>query len=95
VPSDVQVRSTELGDDGVLDLDLTNLGKVESALQRLAVAQIVFTLTQLVDPGIDAVRFSVDGTEVAVPIENGVAPAGTPVTRDDEPSFVGRPTTTR
>ncbi len=95
LPSDGRVRSTELGDDGILELDLTNLGNVESALQRLAVAQIVFTLTELQGPGIEGVRFSVDGTEVAVPIENGVAAAGTPVTRDDEPSFVGGPTTTR
>jgi spore germination protein GerM len=94
LPSDVQVRSAVLGDDGVLDLDLTNLGNVESALQRLAVAQLIFTLTGLDDPVVRAVRFSVDGQEVAVPIEAGVAAPGTPVTRADEPSLMPRPTTT-
>jgi hypothetical protein len=94
LPSDVQVRSAVLGDDGVLDLDLTNLGNVESALQRLAVAQLIFTLTGPDDPTVRAVRFSVDGQEVAVPVENGVAAPGTPVTRADEPSLVPRPTAT-
>jgi spore germination protein GerM len=96
VPRDVQVRAAEVGDDGVLELDLANLGNAESALQRLAVAQLVFTLTELTDPSIDAIRFSVDGAEVTVPIENGVAPAGTAVDRGDEPSFIrGTRTTTR
>lgn len=94
LPSDVQVRSAVLGDDGVLDLDLTNLGNVESALQRLAVAQLIFTLTELSDPRVRAVRFSVDGAEVAVPIENGVAAPGTAVTRADDPSLLPRTTTT-
>jgi len=88
IPSDVRVRSAVLGADGVLDLDLTNLGNVESSLQRLAVAQLVFTLTDLSVPQVGAVRFSIDGKEVAVPLEGGVAPAGTPVGRDDEPSLL-------
>jgi len=87
LPSDVQVRSAVVGDDGVLDLDLTNLGNVESALQRLAVAQLVFTLTELTEPDVRAIRFSVDGEEVAVPLEGQVAAAGTPVSRADEGSI--------
>jgi hypothetical protein len=94
LPSDVRVRSAVLDEDGVLALDLTNLGNVESALQRLAVAQLIFTLTALDDPAVRAVRFSVDGQEVAVPIEGGVAPPGAAVTRADEPSLIPRPTTT-
>ena len=85
---DIQVLSTVLGDDGVLDLDLTDLGMAESAMQRLAVAQLVFTLTELAVPRIDAVRFSVDGREVAVPVEGKVITAGTPVRPDDNPSLV-------
>jgi len=88
VPSDVQVRSAVLGADGVLDLDLTNLGNVESGLQRLAVAQIVFTLTELDDPRVRGIRFSVDGKEVAVPTERGVVEPGRPVTRTDEAGLV-------
>jgi spore germination protein GerM len=84
VPPDTQVRRAELGPDGVLDLDLTDLDTVEGTLQRLAVAQLVFTLTQLVEPRVDAVRFSVDGQPVAVPVERGTVPAGEPVTRADD-----------
>jgi spore germination protein GerM len=84
VPSDVQVRSAVVVEDGVLELDLTNLGNVESSLQRLAVAQIIFTLTALDDPAIRGIRFSVDGQEVAVPIADGVAEPGTAVGRRDE-----------
>jgi spore germination protein GerM len=91
LPSDVLVRSAVLGDDGVLDLDLTNLGNVESSLQRLAVAQLVFTLTDLTVPQVSAVRFSIDGEEVAVPLEGGVAPAGAPVSRNDEPPLLSLP----
>jgi spore germination protein GerM len=94
LPSDVQVRSAVVGDDGVLDIDLTNLGNVESSLQRLAVAQLVFTLTDLTVPQVSAVRFSIDGQEVAVPLEGGVAPAGTPVSRNDEPPLLSRPSPT-
>jgi spore germination protein GerM len=95
LPSDVQVRSAVVGDDGVLNLDLTNLGNVESSLQRLAVAQLVFTLTDLTVPQVSAVRFSIDGEEVAVPLEGGVAAAGTPVGRAEEPPLLSGPTTTR
>jgi hypothetical protein len=97
VPSDVQVHSAVVRDDGVLELDLTNLGNSQSQLQRLAVAQLIFTLTGPERLGIDAIRFSVDGAEVAVPIEGKVAPPGTAVGRADEPSFLPAesPTTTR
>ena len=94
LPSDVQVRSASVGDDGVLDLDLTNLGNVESALQRLAVAQLVFALTELTSPEVRAIRFSVDGKEVAVPLEGRVAPAGMPVSRADEVSLATATTAT-
>jgi spore germination protein GerM len=90
VPSDVQVRSAVVDEDGVLELDLTNLGNVESSLQRLAVAQIIFTLTDLDDPAIRAIRFSVDGEEVAVPIEDGVAEPGAAVGRNDEGNLRAR-----
>lgn len=89
---DIQVRSAVVGDDGVLDLDLTDLETTEIAMQRLAIAQLVFTLTDLAVPQIDAVRFSVDGREVAVPVEGKVIPAGTPVRPGDEPSLVAERT---
>jgi len=88
VPPGTQVLRVALSDDGVLDLDLTELDAVEGSLQRLAVAQILFTLTELVDPRIQAVRFSVDGTPVAVPVEMGTIAAGQPVRRSDDPDLL-------
>ena len=50
--------------------------------QRLAIAQIVATLTSR--PGVGQVNFLVDGEPIAVPRGRGdVVPAGTPVTFDD------------
>lgn len=86
LPPDAEVLSAEIDDDGVLLLDLSELGSVESALQRLAVAQLVFTLTEA-SPRIQAVRFTVDGEPVAVPVEDGVAAPGTPVRPSDDPSL--------
>lgn len=86
VPPGLSVERAELGADGILDLEVDELGSVEGSGQRLAVAQIVFTLTEL--DGINAVRFFEDGQPVAVPIENGTAPAGTPVRRIDDPSLL-------
>lgn len=85
LPADTQIISATLGADGVLDLDLSGLGNVESALQRLAVAQIVFTLTGLTTAQVHSVRFSIDGQPAAVPIEEGTSGAGQPVSRDDYP----------
>ncbi|HEY6532672.1 MAG TPA: GerMN domain-containing protein [Acidimicrobiales bacterium] len=84
----IQVLAATIGDDDVLDLDLSDLGGTESSMQRLAVAQLVFTLAELTVPRIDAVRFSVDGEEVAVPVEGAVIPAGTPVRPSDDPSLM-------
>lgn len=86
--SSIEVRSATLGDDDILDLDLSDLGGSEIAMQRLAIAQLVFTLTELDVPRIDGVRFSVDGDAVAVPVAAGVVPAGTPVRARDYPSLV-------
>lgn len=84
----IEVRSAVVNEDGVLDLDLSDLGEAEGAMQRLAVAQLVFTLADLAVPRIDGVRFSVDGDEVAVPMGTKVIPAGTPVRPGDDPSLV-------
>lgn len=84
LPAGMVVLRADLGDDGVLDLDVTELDTVEGSLQRLAVAQLVFSLTGLSDPRVDAVRFAVDGELVAVPVERGSVPAGVPVSRADD-----------
>lgn len=86
VPPGLEVVRADLGPDGVLELDVRELDSVEGSGQRLAVAQIVFTLTELA--GIEAVRFFGDGQPVAVPIESGTAPAGTAVRRIDDPALL-------
>lgn len=56
--------------------------------QRLALAQIVYTLTVL--PGNGRVRFEVDGRRLAVPRANG-QPTNAPVSRDDYATLVDQP----
>lgn len=87
LPASARVLSVRVGDDRVLDLDMSGLATVESALQRLAVAQIVFTVTGLTTENIIGVRFSLDGTRVAVPVEEGTKDAGEIVTRNDYPKL--------
>lgn len=69
---------------GVAEVDAGGsfLRSIVPADQRLAIAQIVATLTSR--PGIGQVVFTVDGVPIAVPRGRGdVVPAGTPVTFDD------------
>lgn len=69
---------------GVAEVDAGGsfLRAIAPSDQRLAIAQIVATLTSR--PGIGQVVFAVDGVAVAVPRGRGdVVPAGTPVTFDD------------
>lgn len=58
------------------------LADLEPLDQRLAIAQVVLTLTRR--PGIGQVIFVVDGAQIQVPRGGGdLAPAGAPVTYDD------------
>ncbi|MEJ5253798.1 MAG: GerMN domain-containing protein [Acidimicrobiales bacterium] len=85
VPTDTRVLDAKV-EAGVLDLDLSSsLANIESALQRLALAQIVFTATDITSLSISSVRFRIDGQPVAVPVEVGTVPAGQPVSRNDYP----------
>ncbi len=84
IPPTVRVLDVRRPDQGkVLEVNLTDLGKVEGPKQRIAVAQIVFTATAL--DGITAVRFLVDGQATAIPIDQGSADAGDAISRDDFP----------
>lgn len=87
LPAGARVLSASVTGDNVLDLNMSGLASVESALQRLAIAQIVFTVTGLTSENIYGVRFSLDGTHVAVPVEEGTKDAGDIVTRNDYPKL--------
>lgn len=86
LPSDVQVLSAEVQPDGVLDLDLSDLG-VENARLRLALAQIVFTATDLKLNGITGVRVSIGGVPAQVPTQSGSVEPGTVLTKADYPDL--------
>ncbi len=88
IPSTVKVLDATV-DGKVLDLNLSDLGSVELTRQRQAAAQIVFTATAL--PGIDSVRFSIDGQPSAVPLDDQMSVAGDPVTRTDYPKLMPTP----
>jgi spore germination protein GerM len=71
----------------VLSLDLSgNLAEIESNLQRLAIAQIIFTVTGVNE--VKSVVLSIDGQPAAVPAEAGAVPAGEPVSRENYPTFL-------
>jgi len=73
IPSAVRILDLKLDGD-VLDLDMSHLDNVESTQQRLAFAQMVYTATDL--PGIDAVRFSINGRAAQVPLDNATSKLG-------------------
>jgi spore germination protein GerM len=80
IPSTVHIRSIKL-EDGILDLDVTNLDSVQSDQQRIAFAQIVFTATY--SPDVLKVRFAIDGQPTQVPLSTGTSKSGEAVDRDD------------
>jgi spore germination protein GerM len=86
LPSDVRVIDAIVQPDGVLNLNLSSLG-IESSRLRLAMAQIVFTATDLKSSGITSVRVSIDGEPAAVPTQSGNAESGAPVSKLDYASL--------
>lgn len=83
VPLGTRVLGVTQHDD-VLDINLSNaLGTVENKRQRLAVGQIVFTATAIV--GINFVRFFIEGTPSAVPVDDHTSEVGALISREDFP----------
>lgn len=75
-------RVTFAGGVATVDLDRTDFDAVDPADQRLAIGQIVLTLTSR--PGVGQVAFSVEGTSLAIPRPGGPADApGSPVAGED------------
>ena len=79
IPSTVSLRSVDQ-DGGRVTLDVTGLQDVESIKQRIAVAQIVFTLTAI--DGVDEVVILSEGQPRSLTTELGGSQAGEPLTRE-------------
>lgn len=91
VPSALVVLSVRLvveRDGNVLDLNLDRQGisTVEATQQRRAIAQLVFTATDV--PGVSAVRFLADGEPISVPVENRTTEPGETLTPRDFPTLL-------
>ena len=80
VPAGTSLLSASAdGDLVVLDLS-GEFGEVRGRDQLLAVAQVVWTVTER--PPLRRVRLTVEGRELPLPVDTGAAASG-PVTRDD------------
>lgn len=76
---DAVVSTDREGDLATIDL-APDFGEISGSDQLVALAQIVFTVTDR--PGIDRVNFTLDGAAVEIPTGSGSLTSGT-VTRDD------------
>ena len=88
VPSNLVVLSVRVVFEptgNILELNLSKdaLGAIEATQQRRAIAQMVFTATDV--PGVSAVRFFADGSPTSVPVEDGTASSGQAVSEADFP----------
>lgn len=93
VPPNLVVLSVRLlveRDGNVLDLNLDrkSLSGIEATQQRRAIAQLVFTATDV--PGVSAVRFLADGEPISVPVEDRTADPGETITLSDFPALAAR-----
>lgn len=93
VPSNLVVLSVRLvveRDGNVLELNLDreSLSGIEATQQRRAIAQLVFTATDV--PGVSALRFLADGEPISVPVEDRTADPGEAITVADFPALAQR-----
>lgn len=80
IPSATELLGTSL-DAGVLTVNLSKaLGDARGEAQKVAIAQIVYTVTER--SAINAVRFKIDGKDVGVLIDGG-SESTDPVDRND------------
>jgi len=93
VPPNLIVLSVRLvveRDGNVLDLNLDreSVSGIEATQQRRAIAQLVFTATDV--PGVSAVRFLANGEPISVPVEDRTADPGETITPSDFPTLARR-----
>jgi spore germination protein GerM len=87
LPRDLRAEVRVTRGVAIVDATRTFLTALQPADQRLAVAQIVLTLTSR--PGVGQVIFRLDGEAIAVPRGRGdIVDPGTPVTFDDYANLV-------
>ena len=91
VPPNLDVISVRLvveEQGNILELNLAKeaLSGIEATQQRRAIAQLVFTATDV--PGVSAVRFYADGTAISVPLEDRTADPGEPIRPRDFPDLL-------
>jgi hypothetical protein len=84
IPEGTELLDASL-DDQVLTLDVSEeLNAVQGERQMTAIAQMVFTATEL--RGVDGVRFQIEGSSVEVPKGDGTL-TSSPVNRSDYPDL--------
>jgi hypothetical protein len=91
VPPTLEVLTVRLvveGEGNILDLNLgkEGLSGIEATQQRRAIAQLVFTATDV--PGVSAVRFYANGTAISVPLEDRTADPGEAIRPRDFPDLL-------
>jgi spore germination protein GerM len=84
LPDNIQINNLSQSGD-TITVDLNNLQNVVGPRQRLAVAQIVFTLTEL--PDVQQVAFLLNGLAQPIPIENGSSDPGQAIGRSSFPTL--------
>lgn len=86
VPLETSINGVELmGDVLVIDFSKQLTESITGEGLRLAIAQIVFTATDVV--GVRSVLFRVDGVDQSVPVETTTKEAGQPVSPADFPKL--------
>lgn len=86
---DVRLVDPGTGKREVLEINLNQLDVSGGALLKLAFAQMVFTATAI--PGVSGVRFLLNGSPIAVPLDVGESGTGAVVTSTDFPSLNPNP----
>lgn len=89
---DVRLVEGPDGERDVLEINLNQLDVSGGTRLKLAVAQMVFTATDLAD--VRGVRFLLNGSPVAVPLDDGESETGAVVTKADFPQLNPASTTT-
>lgn len=84
-PEETEVRATAAGTAVLNIAPDSSYTRLEGDNQRLATAQLVWTVTDV--PGVETVRIRIGGQDVGVPADGGTAPPAAPIDRSNYASF--------